>query len=512
MNKKNKQKMKRAVSMLLILMMLGGVGACGKDAGDGDLKVTAGTPTYEDDKQLEMAAYCGPRRSGYRYWNGTYGNHPEDPEDGWEGWITKEDFQDYMDCGFTYLMSELDAPYDYNFSINSETDSFEGSDLKAYMDLAEEMQIPVVVYSNRLIQLSSSTDSRISEEDKAFITQMINDLSQYKMFKGFSLRDEPNIEHAKAFGALYDFILDLKPDAHFFTSYLPIYCSDLTRLTTTNFDDYEKAYMDYVNAFSDATGSFAYDSYPLWEDPVQGTTSIEKTWFQNLNMVAENGKEKGYSPSITIQSCAFGTAGEEYSSSHKRATTQKDDITFQLYTALAYGYKEINYFTYWEHWSSSETEEFYTAMINYPESADGEPVKTDAYYAVKEANAEIKKFDHVIMNFDWEGTFALTGEGKSMSMGLQLAGNYESPRIASATATDEAIIGCLKDADGYDGYMIVNATDPGKDLSNSVTVTFKKATKAIAYIKGEETEITLKDGSYTFDLESGAGVFVIPIQ
>ena len=73
-------------------------------------------------------------------------------------------------------------------------------------------------------------------------------------------------------------------------------------------------------------------------------------------------------------------------------------------------------------------------------------------------------------------------------------------------------IGCMKDADGYDGYWVVNATDPGQNKTNSVTVEFKQATKAIAYIQGEETEITLKDGKYTFELTSGDGVFVIPIK
>lgn len=504
---------KRWLCVLMSLITMSGLAGCDASDSNEDLQVTSGTPTYADDKQLEMAAYCGPRRGGYRYYNGTYGTHPEDPEGGWQGWITKEDFQDYVDCGFTYLMSELDAPYDYNYSTDSESECFEGSDLQQYMDLAEEMQIPVVVYANRLILLSSSMDSRINEDDKAFLSQMVKDLSRYSMFKGFSLRDEPNIEHAHAFEGLYDYLLELKPDAHFFTSFLPIYCSDLKRLTTENFDNYEKAYMDYVNAFSDATGSFAYDSYPLVLDPVPGVTSIDKTWFQNLRMVAESGKEKGYSPSITIQSCAFGKAGEQYQTAHKRAITTKADISFQLYTALAYGFKEVNYFTYWQHWTESDAEGFYTAMIEYPSEVGGEPIKTDAYYAVKEANQEVKKFDHVLMNYNWEGTMAVTDENKSMSMGLQLAdGGYSNSRIKSVTATDEAIIGCMKDADGYDGYMICNATDPGQNLSNSVTVTFKKASKAIAYINGEETEITLKNGTYTFELEAGGGVFVIPIQ
>ena len=70
---------------------------------------------------------------------------------------------------------------------------------------------------------------------------------------------------------------------------------------------------------------------------------------------------------------------------------------------------------------------------------------------------------------------------------------------------------CMKDEDGYDGFMIVNVTDPGKNLSESVTVTFKKASKAIVYVEGEEQTVELENGTYTFDLSSGEGVFVIPI-
>lgn len=504
---------KRLLSGLLTCILALGMCACGGDDSTQEkLEVTAGTPSYVDDKEMELSAYCGPRRSGYRYWNGFYGEHPEDPEGGWDGWITKEAFQDYMDCGFTYLMSEYDGAYDRNTEKDRTANNFEDSDLYAYMELAEEMQIPVVVYSSQLTQIASSTDYRLTEDQKAYLAQMVEDLSAYKMFKGFTLRDEPSIEHAKTFGAVTNYLNSLKPDAFYFTSLLPIYCDDLTRFSTENTTDREAAYKDYIDAFSDETGTFVYDSYPLLKDPINNTTFMDDSWFQNLRLVAESAKEKDYDAGITIQSCAFGTSGAEDSSKHKRAITTKADVTFQLYTSMAYGMKHFSYFTYWEHWAESEAEDFYTAMVEYPEVNGQEPIKTDAYYAVKDANTEIKKFDHVYLNFDWEGTFALTGEGKNLSTALQMAGTYKSPRIASATATNDTIIGCMKDADGYDGYMIVNATEPGQNLSDSVTVEFKETTKALVYIQGEEQTITLEDGAYTFELGAGEGVFVIPIQ
>ena len=79
------------------------------------------------------------------------------------------------------------------------------------------------------------------------------------------------------------------------------------------------------------------------------------------------------------------------------------------------------------------------------------------------------------------------------------------------SVSEETIIGCLKDSKGFDGYMIVNSTDPGEKKTDKVTVSFYKASKALAYINGEEKTITLKDGCYTFDIGAGEGVFVIPI-
>ena len=43
-----------------------------------------------------------------------------------------------------------------------------------------------------------------------------------------------------------------------------------------------------------------------------------------------------------------------------------------------------------------------------------------------------------------------------------------------------------------------------------MTLTFRGANAAVAWINGKETNLTLKDGSYTFDLKAGEGVFVIP--
>ena len=180
---------KRLLFALLATAMVLGMTACSGGKTQDKLEVKEGIPTYEDNQQIELAAYCGPRREGYRFYNGEYGDHPDDPAGGWSGWWTEKDFQDYVDCGFTYLLPEADAFYDYTYADgkSDKVNNFQDSDLYDFMQVAEKMGIPVVVSCQYLNQLSSSTDHRLSDDNKAYLTQMVKDLSDYNCFKGIQI-------------------------------------------------------------------------------------------------------------------------------------------------------------------------------------------------------------------------------------------------------------------------------------------------------------------------------------
>lgn len=508
----HKQWRKRMLAFVLSAsMVLAMTGCGGKETEGAKLNVPDGAPSYEDDEYIELAAYMGPRRGGYRYWNGVYGEHPEDPAGGWDSFITEKDFQDYIDAGFTYALPEGDGWYDYNYELNQSVSTFEESDLYTYMEMAEKMGLPVVASSNFLVNLTSREDYRLTDQHKQTIDQMIEDLSKYKMFKGLTLRDEPDSGWAKSFGAVQDYVWSKDPDFFFYTCMLPIY-GRVSNFSNNITDDKEAAYTEYVQAISDATGTFAYDHYPLYIDPIQGVTTVQSDYYQNFEIVAKNAKENDYDAGFVVQCTAWGSPDGEFSVRHPRATNTKADISYQVYSALAYGMKYINYYSYWEHYAQGDSSYVYDAMVMYPEKKGQEAVKTDAYYAVQAMNQELKKFDHVFLKYDWEGTMAVAPEGKSKSTLLACVKDYTSPRISSVSATEEAIIGCQKDKNGYDGFMIVNATDPGMNTPNSVTIKFKEATSAICYIEGEETKVQLKDGAYTFELKGGEGIFVIPVK
>ena len=93
---------------------------------------------------------------------------------------------------------------------------------------------------------------------------------------------------------------------------------------------------------------------------------------------------------------------------------------------------------------------------------------------------------------------------------MNYVADYTSPRISSYSATNDAIIGCLKDLNGYDGFMLVNSTDPSDKKTATVSVTFNDATRAKVYIDGVENDVELTNGAYSAELAPGQGIFVIP--
>ena len=509
----NKKKIIGLLGVFAIAACL--VMGCGKEGSKdrvSSLTVPEGEPVYEDDEYIELAAFMGPRRAGYRYWNGQYGADKRDPAGGWNSFITEKDFQDYIDAGFTYVLSEGDAWYDYDYDKNRSVTKFEDSDLYEYMEMAEKMGLKVVPSSKYLIEkVAASPNYNLNDEQKQHIDQMIADLSKYSSFKGLTLLDEPDAKLAKTFGAIQNYVWEKDPDFFFFTCMFPVY-GRVSSFSNNITDDKEAAYTEYIEAYAKETGTFAYDHYPLYIDPVLGTTLVQADYYQNFELVAQNAKKNKFDAGFVVQSTSWGAPNAEFTQRHARRTNTKADISYQVYSALAYGMKYINYYTYWEHYTQGDSGYVYDAMVMYPEQNGQPAVKTDTYYAVQAMNQELKKFDHVFLKFDWEGTTAVTAEGQTKSALLSCVKDYSSPRIKSLKSTDEAIVGCLKDEKGYDGFMVVNATDPGKNLSNTVTIEFKQATSAICYINGEEQKVELKNGVYTAELSAGQGIFIIPVK
>lgn len=416
-----------------------------------------GVPTYADDAQMRLSAYVAP--------------------------TLEEGFADYKAAGFTTLISEERAVYG--------TDGFE-----EYMNLAAENDLDVIVQSGFFQNMLTGNEAL----NTAWLKTMCEDLSKYENFRGIFMGDEPRIDQLDSYTSVTNALKFINPNMDLFTSCLPTYTPDESLISTDSSLSFDEKYSAYANAYGNLLGDFTYDFYPFRHSYREflGQKFNEKDymrsdWFKNLTLAAANAKGK-YTTGITVQSYSEAINAKD----HYRDVT-KADVSFQVYSALAYGMKSINYFTYGEHWDPSVGT---TSCMIY----DGQ--KTNIYYAVQSVNNEIKAFDNVLLNFNWQGTIGIKGTNSNKIMNYVDA--YSSKRISNATASDDAIIGCLKDSKGYDGFMLVNSTDPSANVTETISVTFNNADHAKVYINGVESIVELNGGTFSATLAPGQGIFVIP--
>lgn len=442
-----------------------------------------GKPQYEENKRLSIGAYCGPRRGTAAY-----------PTD----WRTDEQFAQYAEAGFNMVISELDAVYGKNYNsagTESVVKNFSGSDLDKYMNLANKYGIDVIVGSQALNNVLNGATTL--ENADVELTTMLSALRDKTNFKGIMMSDEPGTSCLSNYRTVSKYLntKSAMQGKTMFTSLIPYHIGySVFEAGYGKGNDLDSKYRGYLNEFGSCLGLINPDIYPF------GADSMLQNYFKNLEMTAAVAKGTADS-GLTIQSFAAKSADDTMI---LREMNSKEYYTYQLYSALAYGMKNITYYTYWQHWGAIQEDEIHYNSLIDAEGAVNEPV----YNAVKAANEEIRKFDQVYMDFAWQGTMKATGRD-SDGLLAQMP-EYLNARVNSFTATEDTIMGCLKDSKGYDGFMLVNATDPEDKYTSKVSIIFKDAQKAIVYVAGEVQEVELTNGAYTAELAPGAGVFVIP--
>lgn len=474
----------------------------GKLSYKGTDRVPYGVPYYTKGEKIEKLAYASPSVGTYDSETRVYTRRSDEA-------AIDADFEKFKAAGLTLLNSENRA----TLSVEA-WDHVSNTGIKEYLVEAKEHGLGVIVYCEYLQSLlKGNVDMTEAAQGTTYdyrwqeiMAHYVSNLSAYPAFKGFMMSDELTIAYIDNYRAVASFLRTNYPGLMLHSSQLPVSAytveglgaGSLTTDTTTN-STKELAYRDYVYNFGMASGHYTYDLYPLTvktEAITQKKTyGVNSEWYDNLKWVAEERKENGYAfdAGITIQSCALPLDETNWwqSSTERYAPTSEADIGFQIYTALAYGMDEINFFTYEDHWNANVTD----AMAD----------NTSVYSAVQTVNGEIDAFGYMFKAFEWKETLDIAA-GSSSSTSL-------SPRLASASVSGgRTFVGCMQDEEGFDGYMIANATGPQTGTSASVTLTFNDATKAIVYKNGVKSIVTLTDGAYTVSVGVGEGVFVIPYR
>lgn len=298
-----------------------------------------------------------------------------------------------------------------------------------------------------------------------------------------------------------------------YQSFFEDYCTENSNVAskklTLGFDNYPFGYATYKVGQS----GWIWKTDYLYKDPNGFVdTGISPYYLINLLIPAQVAKTNGNPTSLAIQTYLKGTDDTD-----KRGIEQKEEITFQLYAAMACGIDVFEYFNYNTVYADGDWE---YGIID----ADGN--QTSLYALTKNANTEALPYADVINTFDWQGARFITGATSKNSDALEYVNNYKTTNLllndttdgvlSSASSTNDVLIGYYTKTD-YEGYMLANYNDPKQVTNNnSVTLTFADCTHARVYSSADGTFsseiVELTNGSYTFTLKPGDGCFVIPVK
>lgn len=528
-----KKKMAAMLLAAITLCSLSVVGCGDNVADDVGADYFKNAPDYSSsDKSISLYAYAPPGDGIYTIDGKPYKITDDDGNP--VTFQTAEKYREYKDCGFDIIMFQGDDAY--------KGEDFETSHIKDLLDKAEEVGLKAIMFDNRLHNLSqketpivgegctisdekyaayvkendiegvtySGTAVKIeTQEDlNKYVAYCMKDYSKHPAFYGLLLRDEPTYKMLPALGSVFKAIRSVKADCLAQCNLFPLHDGK----TYVNYkegataDKILSSYKWYIEEFLTQTESdyVMMDSYPMTIE--SGQSTIKAQHLKGMQIIAEVCKEKGADFYMVIQSSSWTNNGVR-----KTRAVLEEDLYWQWYTCLGMGVRQISYFTYQRKRTNVTTGEFFDDGTSFITSS-GE--KTPLYTWAKNVHSEMQNVAKVVLNFDYVGLQSYVGLPISCNIGfLQGLNETDFQKISAAETSEDSVLLITemydKDKKVY-GYMIANVADPEIKSTLTAKVTFAES-KAISIYGGSKAEQkSLKNGSYTFTLAAGQGVFVIP--
>lgn len=253
---------------------------------------------------------------------------------------------------------------------------------------------------------------------------------------------------------------------------------------------------DVLEQLPEGQRYLSVDLYPL--EKKNGESYIRSNWLGCIETAMLQAKKSDAITHFFIQ------ATEHYS---YRAVNEAD-IRFQFYVNMAFGVQAFSYFTY----ADSVLADFEHSCVSRLESG----VKHDTYYMAQTVNNEIKNFDHVYLNYEWQGTMPILGKNNEEGYNLNfdgLSAPLETLEVAKRwDATEDALVGTFKDADGNDALIVTNFSDPADGLENLVRFEFNDVSAVRIYRGGVAQNYKVTNNRLDVELAPGEGVFIILVH
>lgn len=369
------------------------------------------------------------------------------------------------------------------------------SDYIRGLKFCEQVGITMMVYDANLVSVLNNTAISDGVAVDTILTQYEEMLAS-PAFAGISVDDEPTPAELSGFKtALKRWRMIETFVGRDLIFYINLFPSIAFRQESDGtFDEYIRKFVDEVDV-----DYVCYDHYVLKSG--RDGNYLAKDFLYNLITAKLNSD--GRRNFTVLQSIKYGGAN--------RAIECAEDITFQMYGAIACGYEGFGWFCFWPpvpfDGATSFGEGAYDRQTNQP---------NETYYHMKAGINEVKKLEDVFFNFEWKGIKTVIGTendngGENEDFIISAAGEIEVPQIKNVKTTRDTLIGVFEGKDGNAGYMIVPFIEPSSKLENKVEIQFENCTKVAVWEDGVQVVYSAPNGKLVLNQKAGDGYFVVPI-
>lgn len=466
-------------------------------------------PTFEKTKGLTFSAYASPTVAK---WDGT-GSNPLS--------LTDENVKKMAEGGFNKMIALYEgAPGGISgdtYTIAKKRAEKAQKDAMVALPLAEKYGLKYYVrdwsfYGLPRNYLTGYSPQIITDEQYQDIIDIIfdedNQYIYHPAYGGNFCCDEPMYEEIERVSVqvrqYYAKMKERGVEGEPFVNLLPCTVSD-TQLSTEGIVTYE----DYVDRFleliSSQIGYLCYDYYPFMKSTYEGSY-VKSTYVYNLWLMASKLKElreKGQDIELRtfLQSVGNWTG--------MRDMVSIGDFRMQIYTELAFGSHEFIYYEFGNFYSQEEGE---FALFDLKNNKFNW-----TFDCAAKVNNEVHAFEDAYLAYNWDGVMYQNGDEIVYNPAFEFIEDYaiqKHPRIKIKSCDEDTLIGTFKHKEtGDDAFMVVNYTDPYKQLNNEITLHFNNTKALLMYRQGEKMVVTLpRSGNYTMKLYPGEGRFIIPIK
>lgn len=251
-----------------------------------------------------------------------------------------------------------------------------------------------------------------------------------------------------------------------------------------------------VDDFSELAGNdevdyLNFDRYPFGDAP---NTVDYAGMFENMDAMRTVGLDNGAKTGLYIQS--IGRVNADGSPAGFRRTNAAE-IRYEVNASLAFGFKQLSYFTWFTPTGRSET--FTDAII----TADGK--RTDLYEPVKALNGEVRAWGPTLMRLDARDVYVHGPDAHGMP-------TPPDGFIAEFGEDDDVLVSRMVDRESGRQYLMVVNNDFTD--SQQVDLHLTQGTKRIDRVSrttGALEPMTSVNGKFSLDLAKGDSMlFALP--